>query len=419
MKLADGYELDPAVPLSDLRPHPENPNQGDVGAIVESIETVGFYGTVTAQKPRNGRKHGRILAGEHRWRAAQAENADTIPVSWLDVDDDTALRILLADNQIARLALLDQAAQAAALTALAGTEQGLAGTGSDADDLDNLLRELAQAEKTKATDDHPVPPPRPDAISKQGDVWLLGEHRVMCGDSTVEADVAALVADTTPTCMWTDPPYGVEYVGKTADALTIDNDTAHSLNGLLTGAWTQATRVLSEGSACYIAHPAGELSVVFAQTVLAAGWRFHAVLIWVKDQFVLGHTDYHYRHEPLILAYTPGGGRRGRGGEGWYGDNSADSVFEVPRPKASPDHPTGKPVALIEAHLANSAAPGAHVLDLFGGSGSTLMAADNLGMRALLMEKDPVYCDVSVRRWQNHTGEKPILESTGEPHDFA
>lgn len=143
MRLADGYELDPAVPLTDLRPHPKNPNQGDVGAIVESIETVGFYGTVTAQKPRNGRKHGRILAGEHRWRAAQAENADTIPVSWLDVDDDTALRILLADNQIGRLAQLDQAAQAAALQALASTDLGLSGTGTDADDLDLLLADLA------------------------------------------------------------------------------------------------------------------------------------------------------------------------------------------------------------------------------------------------------------------------------------
>ena len=146
MKLADGYELDPAVPIDHLRPHPENPNDGDVGAIVDSIQTVGFYGVVTAQKPRNGRKNGRILAGEHRWRAAKAEGAESIPVSWLDVDDEEALRIVLGDNQIARLAMLDRAAQAAALEALTQTSLGLAGTGTDGDDLDSILADLERAE---------------------------------------------------------------------------------------------------------------------------------------------------------------------------------------------------------------------------------------------------------------------------------
>lgn len=147
MKLADGYELEAAVAVTDLLPHPENPNQGDVGAIVESINVVGFYGVVTAQKPRNGRKKGRILAGEHRWRAAQAEGSETIPVNWLDVSDEEALRILLGDNRIARLALMDREAQAALLEALAPTPLALSGTGYDGDDLDALLERL-EKEKT-------------------------------------------------------------------------------------------------------------------------------------------------------------------------------------------------------------------------------------------------------------------------------
>ena len=207
MKLADGYELDPAVPVDQLRPHPDNPNQGDVGAIVESIETVGFYGVVTAQKPRNGRKLGRILAGEHRWLAAKAEGAESIPVNWLDVDDEESKRILLGDNQIARLASLDMAAQAAMLTALAGTDRGLAGTGTDGDDLDQLLNDLANQ------DIHPQPePPPPDEppsepITTHGDIWTLGRHRVMCGDSRDPTDVATLIDGAQIHMAFTSPPY--------------------------------------------------------------------------------------------------------------------------------------------------------------------------------------------------------------------
>lgn len=207
MKLADGYELDPAVPLGDLRPHPKNPNQGDVGAIVESIETVGFYGVVIAQKPNGKRQNGRILAGEHRWRAAKEEGADTIPVCWVDVDDTDADRILLGDNLIARLALMDQATQSAMLQALTSSDAGLSGTGYDNDDLDNLLNDLAN-QPGFPTPDVPEPDePPPDPVSAHGDVWLLGPHRIMCGDSRDPDDVATLLAGATINVAFTSPPY--------------------------------------------------------------------------------------------------------------------------------------------------------------------------------------------------------------------
>ncbi|MDP9355796.1 MAG: DNA modification methylase, partial [Chloroflexota bacterium] len=175
---------------------------------------------------------------------------------------------------------------------------------------------------------------------------------------------------------------------------------------LLRSAFANVSEVMLPGAPFYVAHPAGPLSLVFGQVVTELGWRLRQTLVWVKDSLVLGHADYHYRHEPILYGYLPGGtGRRGRGGKGWFGDDAQTSVFEIPRPKASPDHPTSKPVTLITAMLANSTRPGEFVLDLFGGSGSTLIACEQLGQRARLLELDPRYCDVIVRRWEELTGQ--------------
>lgn len=131
-------------------------------------------------------------------------------------------------------------------------------------------------------------------------------------------------------------PYGIDYVGKTAQALTLADDQATGLEGLLTVAFGTMTPHIAEGAAFYIAHPAGPLSLVLGQVITTLGWRLRQTLVWVKDSLVLGHADYHYRHEPLLFGYLPGSGRGGRGSAGWYGDNAQDTVFEIPRPKASP-----------------------------------------------------------------------------------
>ncbi len=215
------------------------------------------------------------------------------------------------------------------------------------------------------------------------------------------------MAGKTASCLWTDPPYGVNYQGGTPDALTIANDDPQGLAGLLRSALGNVAEVMLPGSPFYIAHPAGPLALVFGQVVTELGWRLRQTLVWVKDSLVLGHADYHYRHAPILYGYLPGGtGRRGRGGKGWFGDDAQTSVFEVPRPKASPDHPTSKPVALITAMLANSTRQGDLVLDPFGGSGSTLVASEQLERRCNLVELDPKYCDVVVRRWEVLTGKQ-------------
>ena len=221
-------------------------------------------------------------------------------------------------------------------------------------------------------------------------------------------------------CMWTDPPYGVEYVGKTKNALTIRNDGAADLAGLLAGAWAVATAALKPGAAFYIAHPAGALYRTFGESIVQAGWIYRQGLVWVKNTMILGHSDYHFRHEPVMFGYTDGSaGRRGRGGAGWYGDDSQTSVFMIDKPPRSEEHPTMKPVALVTAMLANSCPPGGLVYEPFGGSGSTLIAAHGLNQVARVVELDPAYCDVICRRYQEHAGTKPVLQATGQPHDFT
>jgi DNA modification methylase len=164
--------------------------------------------------------------------------------------------------------------------------------------------------------------------------------------------------------------------------------------------------VLRAGAPLYVFHPAGELSVTFARAFIDQGWSLRQTLVWKKDRLVIGHGDYHYGHEPILYGYTPSPGRRGRGAGGFYGGNGQSSVLEVPRPAASPDHPTAKPVELLRRLIANSSRRGHIVLDPFGGSGSALVACQELSRRAFVMEIDPAYCDVIMARFEALTGHR-------------
>jgi DNA modification methylase len=245
-----------------------------------------------------------------------------------------------------------------------------------------------------------------------GQLWQLGEHRLICGDCTDKAVVERLMGGEKAVCMWTDPPYGVEYVGKTKDALTIENDGADGLEGLLLSSFSVANDILEPGAPFYVAHPAGALQVIFLNTVVAVGWRIHEQLVWVKDSMVLGHSDYHYKHEPILYGWTPGEGRSGRGdheGSRWHGDNSQVSVFEIPRPKRSELHPTMKPPELVQAHLNNSTMPGEIVYEPFDGSGTTLVACEQIGRICRACELSPKFVAVALERWSTMTGQTPIL----------
>lgn len=250
--------------------------------------------------------------------------------------------------------------------------------------------------------------PPAEATTRRGDIITLGRHRLLCGDSTKEGDWKRLMSGQAKAdVMWTDPPYGVSYVGKTKKKLQIENDGVKGLPELLQSAFSNISAfALSEGAAIYVAHPAGVLSVVFDNAFVAQGWRLHETLIWLKNSMVLGHSDYHFKHEPITFGYKQGGGRRGRGAKGWYGPNNETSVLAFDRPSRSEQHPTMKPVGLVAHCLKNSCPTKGVVVDPFLGSGTTLIAAEQTGRACFGMELDPRYFDVITKRWETISGGK-------------
>ena len=390
--------------IDTLHELPGNPRQGNVEAVALSYERFG------QRKPIVARRDGTVIAGNHQLKAAKQLGWSKIAVVWVDDDDETASAFALADNRTADLGSYDEDLLAELLSRVEDLDL-LAATGYTQEDIDKLLGTNGG---TALLDPDYVPAP-PSPTTKAGDVWLLGSHRLMCGDATLVADVDHLMKGETADIVWTDPPYGVSYVGKTKDALTISNDQDGSV---LAGAFDSVLRVARPGAAVYVAAPSGPAGLVFAVELASRG-LFRQKLVWVKNAIVLGHSDYHYQHEDIYFGYTPGEGRKGRGGPKWYGDNAQSSVLKHDKPSRSAEHPTMKPVSLIEQCLGNNATSGELVLDLFGGSGSTLVAAIELGMRAFLMELDPAYVDVICKRFQIASGELPVREATGESHDFV
>lgn len=416
-----------AVPIDDLRPYDRNPRRGDLESLKESLGANGQYRPIVANRRDN-----RVLAGNHTWQAAKALGWPEIAVTWVDVDDEQAARIVLVDNRTNDLATYDDAALADLLTGL----PDLVGTGYDPAALAELLAGLE--EPVKLTDpDEAAPLPVGETVSRPGDLWCLGSSRLLVGDSTDTGAVLAALGGERADCVWTDPPYGVSYVGKTSEALTIQNDVAEDLPDLLAGAFRTLVEVCRPGAPVYVAYAETE-NVAFYSALTGAGMLVRQHLVWVKNAMVLGRADYHYRHEPIWAAETPledrgepltheqvaygflpgGSGRLGRGGDRWFGDNKQTTVFEVPKPPRNAEHPTMKPVGLIAPMIANSCPPGGLVLDLFGGSGSTLIAAYGERRRAFLVELDPRYADAICRRWQAHTGVLPVREADGQAISF-
>jgi DNA modification methylase len=414
-----------AVDITTLYELPGNPRKGDADAVARSYAAFGQQKPIVVQ--RRGRKTV-VIDGNHQLKAARQLGWNKIAVSPFKVKDAKTGRVragtvaeadayALAVNRTADLGVYDDVLLAKMIEQISHDADLMAAASYSHNDLMALLN---GAPKLGLTDPDDVPESAP-AKTRRGDLWLLGPHRVLCGDSTVPADVERLMDGTKASILWTDPPYGVSYVGKTKRALTIHNDGAADLPELLRRFMAVATGALEPSSPFYIAAPAGPLFAVFLKAVAEAGWRYHQEIVWRKDQMVLGHSDYHYIHEPLLYGYLPGPGRPGRGahdGSRWFGDHSQVSVIDCPRPKRSEEHPTMKPVSLIERCLHNSSRPGSRVLDLFGGSGSTLIACHQTGRVAYLCEIDPRYVDVTCRRFQEHTGIVPRHES-GEEVDFT
>ena len=395
------------IPVSELKPWPKNPRKHDVDRLVKSIEAFGFRSPLVVNKV-NGQYQ--VEAGHGRLLAAKKLGLKSLPCVVVEDDEVTAEAYAVADNRLQDLTEWDMPALKDILEGLDTGAFDMESIGYNEKELEELMTQFHVLTEG-LTDDDEIPD-KVETVCKKGDLWKLGEHRLMRGDSTVITDVERLMGGEKADCMWTDPPYGVEYVGKTKDALTIDNDDKGGLLQLLTDAFGNAQMACIESGHWYIAHPPGALSLTFGDAIRQLNWRLHETLVWVKDSMVLGHTDYHYRHEPIFYGYFPGEGRPGRGnhaGSLWQGNHSQTTVFEIPRPKRSESHPTMKPVKLVEEMLQNSSQLGDGVLDLFGGSGSTLIACEKLGRRCFMCEIDPHYNDVIITRWANFTGKKAEL----------
>lgn len=436
MTIADG--LRPlVVPLDSLTQLPGNPRRGDVDAVAASLQRFG------QRKPIVVDAHGTIIAGNHTWAAAKQLGWDEIAAVRVQDDEATARAFALADNRTAELGGYDEAALLDLIRSVAEVDADLlADTGWDDASVQDLVDRIDPGlPDTPPDDDAPTPPAEP--VSKPGDVWVLGAHRLMCGDATDVLAYGALLAGDLADCVITDPPYGVAYVGKTADALTIANDDL-DLAGFcdfLKAAYASMYAASRPGAPIYVFH-ADTFGETFRNAHVAGGWLLKQVLVWVKNSMVLGRQDYNWQHEPILYGWKPGAAHT------WVGNSKSvtvlqdavdnlgslsheelvdlltgmfeqSSVIRENRPTRNRDHPTMKPVHLIQRLICNSAERRAIVLDPFGGSGSTLMACEYTGRKARLIELDPKYADVICRRWQEYTGALPVLESTGKPHDFT
>lgn len=427
-----------ALHVDELNTFEGNPRRGNVAAIAESLRVRGQYRPIVVNRGTHTGRPMEVLAGNHTLLAARSIGWETVECGIVDVDLTTAKAIVAADNRLADLGDYDSDALAALLSDL----DDLTGTGYTNSDLDAMLRELEPVDELTDRDDAP-PPPEATPITVPGDVWQLGVHRVKCGDSTSIDDFDDLMRGDLADVVMTDPPYGVDYVGgwhalpegkrkKMNPVATIQNDGADGLPDLLAGAFNAAGAMCVPGAPFYVFSPQGPNFRVFLEQLDLAGWEWRQTLIWVKNNHSLGRNDYHYKHEPafhgairpegespddvpeikthdhIAYGFLEGGPSRRRGTESWHGTNSEMSVFEFPRPQANKQHPTMKPVDLLVKMLKNSTPPGGVILDAFGGSGSTLIAAHHLGAKARLMEIDPKFVDVICRRWQQHTGQKPV-----------
>src|SRR3989442_142289 len=363
-----------------------------MASLKRSIQRFGFVDPVVVNR-RRGKgwvraERTRVIVGGHqRVRVAQELGHRAVPVVYVDLPPDDEKLLNLALNKIGGEFDLPKLAEI--LRELRRPQADLEPSGFSQREISRAIVDAERELAASLPPDEDAVPELPRKPRTQPDELVrLGPHRLLCGDSTKPEDLRRLMGGERADLLWTDPPYGVDYVGKTAEAMTIRNDGQQGLEELLRTAFAAVDGVMERGAPFYVAHPAGLPAVPFVNAVREAGWLVRQSLVWVKDSMVLGHSDYHYRHEAILYGYKPGTGRLGRGGRGWYGGEDQTSVFEVARPKASRDHPTTKPVGLIEACLRNSSERDAAVLDPFGGSRSTPITGPRLGRPAVSVGVD-------------------------------
>lgn len=407
--------------ISELKPYENNPrfNENAVDAVAASIKEFGFKVPIVIDK------NNVIIAGHTRLKAAQKLGMTEVPVIVADdLTEEQVKAFRIADNKVAELAEWDFEKLEMELKEL-NIDMNQFGfeiepeTTEDNFDVDKAVEESAK-----------------NPVCQMGEIWQLGNHRLMVGDSTSKEDVIKLMNGEQADCVITDPPYNVDYEGQTKDKLKIKNDkmSPEDFKQFLIKAFTRINEILKEGGAFYIWLASRE-HVNFETALNCTGLQVREQLIWVKSQFSLGRQDYHWRHEPCLYGWKDGAAHY------FVDDRTQDTVIEdmpninkmskeelkqyikelrdkmesVPttiiredKPSHNSDHPTMKPIKLIAKLMKNSSKAGEKVLDLFGGSGTTLVTAEQLGRKCYMMEYDPIYADVIIKRWETLTGKKAV-----------
>lgn len=394
------------VKVSDLIPYANNSrlhSDEQVLQIASSIKEFGFLNPIIVDGD-NG-----IIAGHGRVMAAKKLGIDELPcIDASHLTEAQKKAYIIADNKLALNADWDMDALRVEFEALKELDFDVELTGFSLDEIVDMEIEEIAPEYEEDADGEVIEPPA-EPKTKDGDVWILGKHRLMCGDST-SIDALEKLCNNQLVDMWlTDPPYNVAYEGKTKEALTIKNDSMgdDDFRQFLRDSYVAADAVMKPGAVFYIWHADLE-GYNFRGAAKDANWKVRQCLIWKKSTLVIGRQDYHWKHEPCLYGWKDGAGHL------WASDRKQTTILEFDKPSRNGEHPTMKPVDLFEYCLLNNTKGGDIVLDSFGGSGTTMIACEKSGRVGYLMELDPKYCDVIINRWQTLTGKEAILESTGE-----
>lgn len=391
--------------VADLIPYAMNSrthSEEQVAQLAASIREFGFTNPVLIDEENN------LIAGHGRVLAARKLNLDQVPaVVVTGLDENRRRALVIADNKLALNAEWDQDKLVVELQSMSVDMQQLAGFSQD-----ELLALLKPAQVDGLTDEDALPEVPEDPVTVLGDVWVLGRHRLMCGDATSIDQLEQLCAGQLVDVWLTDPPYNVAYEGATKEKLTIQNDNMSNddFRLFLSDSYSAANAVMKAGAVFYIWHADSE-GYNFRGAAFDTGWKVRQCLIWKKSSLVMGRQDYHWMHEPCLYGWKDGAAHL------WAADRKQTTILEFDKPSRNGEHPTMKPVALFEYQILNNTKGSDLVLDSFAGSGTTGIACEKHGRNACMMELDPKYCDVIVKRWQDYTGETATHAESGKAFD--
>ena len=386
MQLVDINRLIPYV--NNARTH--SPEQ--ITKLRSSLREFGFINPVIIDKDFN------VLAGHGRLMAAKAEGITEVPCVFAEhLTEAQKKAYIINDNRSALDAGWDDELLKVEMEALQDMGFDLSMTGFDTDELDELFKNEDDSE-VKDDDFDLTAALEKASFVERGDIWTVGKHRLMCGDATSADDVNALMGDTKANLILTDPPYGVSF--KSASGLTIQNDSIkdEEFYTFLLNAFKCMAEHLESGGAAYVFHADTE-GLNFRRAFVVAGFHLAGCCIWVKDSLVLGRSDYQWQHEPVLYGFLQNGKHK------WFSDRKQTTIWNFDKPKRNANHPTSKPLDLLSYPIGNSTQENAVVIDTFGGSGSTMMACEQMNRVCFMMELDPKYASVILRRYVEDTGD--------------